>query len=62
MVNTTNRFIEVFTNLVLETQVFLKDNVLQQLFYDLKDRFNKYGRRKKMIQLQDILNEQEQFK
>ena len=31
----------------LQDASFSKRNVLQQLFYDLRDRFNKYGRRRK---------------
>ena len=31
----------------LQDASFSKRNVLQQLFYDVRDRFNKYGRRRK---------------
>jgi len=31
----------------LQDASFSKRNVLSQLFYDVRDRFNKYGRRRK---------------
>ena len=33
----------------LKDSSFSKRNVLKQLFYDVRDRFNKYGRRKKWL-------------
>ena len=33
----------------LQDASFSKRNVLQQLFYDVRDRFNKYGRRRKWL-------------